>query len=107
MIQHKNLARGRWQELTLIQQMANIGSEVSRTINWQNKNKKYYKNAFYRALELIDLTIADPKNKQKLKEIARMREVLVDYFWGENIYKSSDKFWQKYFYAFTWAARAK
>lgn len=106
MIRHKNLASGRWQELSLPEQMANIGSEIARTINWRDKNKEYSQNAFYRALELTDLTIADPQNKKRLKEIIRMREFLVDYFFGKNIYKSSDKLWQKYFYAFTWASRA-
>ena len=38
MIQHKELANGRWSELSLSKQLSNIGSEVSRTIKWQEKN---------------------------------------------------------------------
>jgi len=34
-----------------------------------------------------------------------MREVLVDYFVGENIYHSTEKDWEKYFYYFNFAAR--
>ena len=102
---HKLLAAGKWKELSFIEQMANIGSEVIRTINWKKKNKDYSKLAFYRALELADLTIADRKNKNRLKEIVRMREILVDYFFGENIYESSDKLWEKYFLAFNWKAQ--
>lgn len=36
----------RWNELTFFQQMANIGSEVIRAINWKEKNKlrKFGKN---------------------------------------------------------------
>ncbi len=37
---HKELQKGKWNKLSLIEQMANIGSEVSRTINWKNKSKK-------------------------------------------------------------------
>ena len=38
--QHKNLASGHWHELSLIEQMANIGSEVERAIKWRNKGKE-------------------------------------------------------------------
>lgn len=104
--QHKQLAGGRWQKLSLVEQMANIGSEVERTIKWKKKGNKEYSNlAFERALELLDLTIADPKNKNRLKEITRVREALVDYFVFDNSYHSSDKQWQKYFYSFNFAAR--
>lgn len=47
-------------------------------------------NALYRGLELIDFTINDPKNKNSLKEILRVRAALVDFFLGDNIYESSD-----------------
>ena len=46
-------------------------------------------NAVYRALELIDLTIADKKNVDALTEITRLREVLADHIVGDNIYKST------------------
>lgn len=101
---HKELV-GRWNKLTIFEQMANIGAEVGRTINWRKKrNQEMSKNAFYRALELIDFTIEDPKNKNSLKEILRVRELLVDYFMGENIYRSTDKAWEKYFYYFNFNA---
>jgi hypothetical protein len=106
--QHKELARGRWKKLSFFEQMANVGSEVERTIRWKNKgNKEYSDMAFYRALELLDLTISDPKNTSKLKEIVRTREALADYFAFSNEYHSTDKSWQNYFYAFSWAARLK
>lgn len=103
---HQDLTSSRWNKFNLFEQMANIGSEVFRTISWKNKNNpQYSRDAFWRALELIDLAVADPKNRFRLKEILRMRECLVDYFVGDNEYKSTDKSWQKYFYAFNWAAR--
>lgn len=106
--QHKSLARGRWQNLTLAEQMANIGSEISRAILWKDKGqKKISKNAFYRGLELIFLTIDDPKNRTRLKEITRLHEFLVDYFLGENKYKSTDNLWNKYFMSFNLSVRNK
>lgn len=102
---HKDLA-DRWNQFTIHEQMANIGAEVGRTINWRNKkNEEMSKNAFYRALELIDFTVDDKKNLNSIGEILRMRELLVDYMMGENIYHSTDSNWEKYFYPFNFAAR--
>ncbi|MEO0095710.1 MAG: hypothetical protein ABIL18_05860 [candidate division WOR-3 bacterium] len=103
--QHKELAQGKWFQFSFIEQMAHIGSEVNRAINWREKNREYSIKATERALELIDLTIIDPKNKRRLKELVRLREVLVDYFYFDNQYGSSDKLWQSYFYPFFYAAR--
>ena len=105
-IQHKDLAGGRWNSLSLCEQMANVGSEVERAIRWREKgNAQYSQMAFERALELLDLTIADEKNKKRLKELLRLRETLADYFAFENVYQSSDRSLQNYFYAFNVAAR--
>jgi hypothetical protein len=51
-------------------------------------------------LELLELTIEDTRNRKRLKELCRVREVLNDYFLFDNTYKSSDKLWQNYFYSF-------
>lgn len=96
----------RWHEFSLLEQMANIGAEVGRTIKWRAKgNTDMSRNAFFRGLELIDLTVRDKKNNTSLKEILRVREALVDFFVGDNVYKSSDLLWEKYFYFFNTAAR--
>lgn len=96
----------RWSQFSLCEQMANIGAEVGRTINWRKKgNIQMSMNALYRGLELIDLTINDKKNVNSLKEILRVREAIVDFFIGNNIYKSSDLIWEKYFHFFNLAAR--
>ncbi len=104
--QHKNLASGRWNVLSFFEQMANVGSEVERALKWKEKeNVEYSRMAFDRALELLDLTIADAKNKMRLKELLRLRETLADYFEFENTYQSSGKSFQNYFYSFNFAAR--
>ena len=102
---HKELAQGRWLQLSFFEQMANVGSEVVRAINWREKNVQYSWAAFERALELLDLTIDDEKNKARRWELTRVREVLADYLVGDNIYKSTDLNWRNYFYAFNYAAR--
>lgn len=98
----------RWHTFNLMEQMANIGAEVGRTINWKKKgNTEMSNNAFYRALELLDFTIEDPKNRKRLSEIVRVREIFADYCIGENIYKSTDQSWEKYFYFFNLGARMR
>lgn len=102
---HKTLLPNRWFEFSLIEQLANVGSDIERTIQWRKKgNLEYSQQAFERALELIDLTVADPKNRKRLKEVVRVREALVDFFVYDNEYNSTDESWQKYFFAFNYAA---
>lgn len=107
-MEHRVLAGGKWDTMNFSEQMANIGSEVERSIRWKRKgNEKYFQLAFDRFLELTDLTIADSKNRDRLKEITRMREMLCDFFLFENEYGSTDEQWQKYFYAFNYLARTR
>ncbi len=103
--QHDQQTSDTWLHLSLIEQLANIGSEVIRAINWKNKgNQVYSQLAFERALELFDLTLADAKNSQRAKEVCRAREMWVDSF-GDNLYQSTDSQWQKYFLEFNYAAQ--
>ncbi|MDD5081690.1 MAG: hypothetical protein PHC58_06850 [Candidatus Omnitrophica bacterium] len=105
-VQHKELAGGRWAEMSLAEQMANIGSEVSRALNWKKKGKEdLSQKAFNRALELLDMTIADIKKYSRLKELFRVREAMVDFFCGTNQFCSSELLWRKYFDHFAYLAR--
>lgn len=102
---HKELAAGRWREYTFAEQMANIGSEVERSIKWRGRDDTLSQRAFVRGLELLWLTKGDPKNSPRLRELTRLYEVMVDYFCGDNRYQSSDELWFKYFRPFAYAAR--
>ena len=104
--QHQELALGRWNELSLLEQMANVGSEIERALKWKSKNNpEYCMSAFERALELLDMTLDSCKRKAHLKEIARTREVLVDFFFGSNYFVSSGDSLRAYFLQFACAAR--
>ena len=104
--QHKDLAAGGWSHLSFFEQMANIGSEVQRALNWKKKNVgAYSKKASERALELTDLTLDNISGFTRFKEVARLREALVDYFFGKNQFMSTERSWKKYFSSFTYAAR--
>lgn len=106
-VQHETLATGRWWELTLCEQMGHIGSEVSRALRWKDRDPAIARGAIERAIELFDLTLADPRHLRsvtRLREIARAREVLLDFLVGENEYHSDGPGLQRYFDIFAKAA---
>lgn len=102
---HKQLAAGEWFRFSLMEQLANIGSEVSRANRWQGKDEKLFQGAVHRALELFDLTLADSRWRGRLREIARAREVFCDAVFGGKEYNSSLKDLVRYFNPFAYAAR--
>jgi len=104
--QHTNLAAGRWQTLSLAEQLANIGSDVARAHRWQHSDPQLCEKAFVRALELLDLTLADPRWKGRRKELTRAREFLCDAMQGGKEYGSDLAGLDRYFYPFAVAARA-
>ncbi len=105
--QHRQLAAGRWCDLSFFEQMANVGAEIGRTISWRKKGRPdISQRAFERALELLDLTISDQKNRRRLRELLRVREALADCYFFDNSYRSSDESWERYFYPYQFAARS-
>ena len=89
-VQHKGLAAGRWAEMPLAQQMLNVGSEISRANRWRAKgNREQTERAVHRALELIDLTMEAWRGKRPLREFARMRETICDYYLGDNVCRTT------------------
>jgi hypothetical protein len=108
--QHDDVAAGRWWSLSLAEQFGNVGSEISRAIRWSAKNPATARAALYRGLELFDLMLDDPQHRRsvaRLREIARAREVVVDFFAGSNEYGSDARSLQKYFDQFALAARRR
>jgi hypothetical protein len=98
---HAELTADKWQSFTLLEQLANVGSEVERAIKWSQKGQAdFCTKAVYRGLELLELTIADSRHRHRLKELTRLREALLDYFFGSNEFGSSDLAWHRYFHAF-------
>ena len=104
--QHAGLAAGRWHTMSLMEQLGNVGSEVSRASRWQKKDLQACEKAFTRALELLDLTIGDSRWKGRRKELTRVREFLCDAMLGGSEYGSDLPGLDRYFYHFAVAARA-
>lgn len=102
---HRNLAEGRWFELSLSEQLGNIGSEYNRAIAAHRKGDPVrYQNACDRALELVELTIDDQRwrGKASLKELCRLKEEVARTLFDEQI---PDPKLQAYFDGHAYAAR--
>lgn len=96
--QHKALADGDWAKMPFYLQMGNIGSEVSRSLKWFNKNEKRFVTSFERALELFDLTMESSRHREaELEEVCRAREEFCDYFLGNNSWGTDAKKMMRYY----------
>lgn len=103
---HARLAAGRWQELTLLEQLANIGSEVGRATRAKSlNNEERLAGALDRCLELFDLTLGDDRWHGRRREIARAREIVCDFLVGDNAYGSTAESLDAYFLPFAVAVR--
>ena len=104
---HAGLASGRWGTLTLAEQLANAGADVGRAIRAKaTGDDRRFVAALDRALELLDLTLADPRwAGPRAREIARMREVVCDFLVGDNVYAYTPESIEGYFMAFAVASR--
>lgn len=82
----------RWASISLMEQMANIGSEVGRTCRWLTKGKPdMAEKAFIRSLDIIDLTIKYGRLNQSgrgelLKELCRLRECFCEAYINQDIH---------------------
>jgi|SRR3989344_2441433 len=83
---HKDLANGRWHAMSLAQQLGNIGGEVYRVGQACGKDKNIFNSAVERGLELFDLTLSDPRWKDRLLELGRERDYFCDAVLGGKEY---------------------
>lgn len=104
---HPSLAAGRWQTLSLMEQLGNVGSEVERAFRAQAQgNRARWERAFDRALELFDLTATDPvRTLPQRKEILRAREQFCRVFFDDAAEPDLAPYLSKYFLQFAVAAR--
>lgn len=104
-IQHR-VDPARWHTRTLSEQLGNVSTEIGRAIRARESGSDRFDGALDRALELLDLTVDDPRwQGTRCREIARAREVTCDFLAGDNRYGSSSASVAAYFFAFALAAR--
>ena len=95
--------------MPLMEQMANIGSEVGRTRKWLEKgNVQVAERAYFRGLELVDATIKSgrinmPSRSCLLLELCRARDLYSESFLNRDL--DSMGYLEKYFGQFASAIR--
>jgi len=94
------ISENRWHALSLFEQMANIGSEVGRAAKWQGKDDGRFEGAVSRAMELIDLTLEDPRWHSRLSELGRFKEFFCDGVLGGKEYGTTLSSLERYFLPF-------
>lgn len=102
-------AAARWPTLELVEQLANVGSEVERAIRAHaNGNLTRWEYAQARALELFDLTATDARwRRARRREILRAREEFCRLFHATDVAPTSAEGLRRYFLAFAIAARRR
>lgn len=70
----------RWNLIPFPKQLLHVGSELSRARSARRKGDvEQERRAYERALELLDLTLAGTRNLSRLRECARLREVIAGF----------------------------
>ena len=82
-------------------QISNVGSEVNRAIKYKSKGETEKAERFMnKAIQLLELSKQDPKNRHRRQEFECAIEELIDYFIGNNIYQTTDEVLLRYYDAF-------
>src|SRR5213083_3225418 len=107
MATHAGLAEGRWEGLTLAEQLAHVGSEVDRAIAaWEAQRRDRFERALGRALELFDLTARDDRWRgHRRREILRAREEFCRLFFDDDVASGAARTLREYFLHFALLAR--
>ncbi|MGH2467285.1 MAG: hypothetical protein ACRDGL_06105 [Candidatus Limnocylindrales bacterium] len=106
---HADLTAGRWFDLDIVEQMANIGSEVGRAKRAMDAgDSEPFARALARCLELFDLTLADQRwLAGRDKEVRLAREEVRDLLSGERTFHSDPDLVDRYFLSFALLANAR
>ena len=81
-----------WAQLSLAEQMVNIGTEVRRAMKAQKKgNDERMKNECLMAINMLALSISDEKNIFRRGELMLAQRVLLDYFFENNSFGSTEQ----------------
>ena len=93
--------RDRWQQLSIFEQMGNIGSEVGRSLKMKRQGRDF-EPAMIRALDLFDATVEHlvAMRSPRTKEVLRAKEQYL-----EALLRTEDPGIEAYFNHFAIAAR--
>ncbi len=95
--------RDRWNLLTILEQLGNIGSEVGRTLKLKHRGEDF-EQPLIRALDLFDATIEllISQKSPRIKEVLRSRDQFL-----QAVFVKDDPAIETYFMQFATAARIR
>ncbi len=98
-----------WERFSLVEQLANVGSEVERAIRAHATGHTVrFDNALGRALSLFDMTATDPRwAGHRRREVLRAREEFCRLFFEADPPFNSAEGLRRYFLAFGVLARGR
>lgn len=107
MTTHADLASGGWAALSLVEQLANVGSEVDRAIAARTAQRPdRFERALARALELFDMAAGDHRWRgPRRREILRAREEFCRLFFDHESPPDAVRTLAAYFLQFAVLAR--
>jgi len=100
--------RQRWAQLSIYEQMGNIGAEVGRAVNATRSGKqKRAQGAIDRAVDLLDATVEllVEQKSPRVKEVLRAREQFLSLFYDGTFEEDADNI-VRYFNLFALVARS-
>ena len=100
--------RERWAQLSIFEQMGNIGAEVGRAVNATRAGKeKRAQGAIDRAVDLLDATVEVlvAQGSPRVKEVLRAREEFLRLFFDGTFEEDADNI-VRYFNLFAIVARS-
>ncbi len=84
-----------WYSKPLLEQLANIGSEVHRAISWRiRRNPEYSKAEFDISIELIELTLSGKLTLLQRNEILSLKKSWSGYYLSNKNDKLTNEYWQ-------------
>lgn len=87
----------RWSQLSIYEQLGNIGSEVGRAMNALRRDDELsLHGAYYRGLDLIDATVESWASEGRRRELLRARELFVTAVESKTIDNRLDNYFMQY-----------
>ena len=101
--------RARWAQLSIYEQLGNVGAEVGRAISATRAGKdKRAQGAIDRAVDLLDATVEVlvQEKSPRVKEVLRAREEFLRLFYDGTFAEDADNI-ERYFNLFAIVARSQ
>jgi hypothetical protein len=101
--------RARWAQLSVVEQMGNIGSEVGRALNARRANDRTrFDAALDRVIDLFDAStdVLIAEKSYRVREVLRAKDQVLELLCGNDPTLSDGPAIEEYFLQFGVAARA-